>query len=50
MHVIDPDALLNSTYLTDPDETGQRFHAKIVQKIIEGTRNVIYIQIELSTW
>ena len=36
MHVFDPDALLNRTYLTDPDETGQRFRAKIVQKIIEG--------------
>ena len=36
MHVFDPDTLVNRTYLTDPDEIGQRFRAKIVQKIIEG--------------
>jgi len=35
MTVLDPDDLINRTYLTDPDESGQRFRAKIVQKIID---------------
>ena len=30
-----PDSLLNRTYLTEPDESGQRFCAKIIQKIVE---------------
>ena len=30
-----PDDLINRTYLTAPDETGQRFRAKITRKIIE---------------
>ena len=30
-----PDDLLHRTYLTKPDEHGQRFRAKIVQKIID---------------
>ena len=33
MVLIDPDELLNRTYLTEPDEQGQRFRAKIVQRI-----------------
>jgi Reverse transcriptase (RNA-dependent DNA polymerase) len=35
MYIFEPDELINRTYLTDPDERGQRFRAKIVQKIIE---------------
>jgi hypothetical protein len=35
MYVLQPDDLINRTYLTDPDEKGQRFRAKIVQKIAE---------------
>ena len=30
-----PDDLINRTYLTAPDEDGQRFRAKIIQKIVE---------------
>ena len=30
-----PDNLINRTYLTAPDEDGQRFRAKIIQKIVE---------------
>ena len=30
-----PDNLINLTYLTAPDEDGQRFRAKIIQKIVE---------------
>lgn len=35
LRFIDPDELINRTYLTPPDEKGQRFRAKIVQKIQE---------------
>ena len=31
-----PDDLINRTYLTQPDEDGQRFWAKIVQQIIDN--------------
>ena len=34
MSIIAPDDLLTRTYLTEPDETGQRFRAKIVEKIV----------------
>jgi hypothetical protein len=34
MSIIAPDDLLTRTYLTEPDETGQRFRAKILEKII----------------
>ena len=30
-----PNDLINCTYLTAPDEDGQRFRAKIIQKIVE---------------
>ena len=30
-----PDDLITCTFLTEPDEHGQRFRAKIVQKIVE---------------
>ena len=36
MATIDPDDLINWTYLTEPDESGQRFRAKIVQKILDN--------------
>jgi hypothetical protein len=32
---LDPNDLINRTYLTSPDEQGQRFRAKIVQKIVQ---------------
>ena len=35
MITIRPDDLLHRTYFTEPDEHGQRFRAKIVQKIID---------------
>ena len=35
MITIKPDDLLNHTYLTELDEHGQCFRAKIVQKIID---------------
>jgi hypothetical protein len=31
-----PDDLISRTYLTEPDENGQRFRAKIVRKIVEN--------------
>jgi len=34
MSIIAPNDLLTRTYLTEPDETGQRFRAKIVEKIV----------------
>ena len=34
-----PDDIINRTYLTDPDENGQRFRAKVVQKIIDNKNN-----------
>jgi len=34
MSIIAPDDLLTRTYLTEPDERGQRFRAKIVEKIV----------------
>jgi hypothetical protein len=34
MSIIAPDDLLTRTYLTEPDETGQRFRAKIVENIV----------------
>jgi len=34
MSIIAPDDLLTRMYLTEPDETGQRFRAKIVEKIV----------------
>jgi hypothetical protein len=40
MMVIDPDDLINRTYLTQADDQGQRFRAKIVQKIIERENEV----------
>ena len=30
-----PDELLNRTFLTEPQEDGQRFRAKVKQKIVE---------------
>jgi len=33
--VFSPDDLINRTYLTKPDEDGQKYRAKIVQKIID---------------
>jgi len=32
--IIAPNDLLTRMYLTEPDKTGQRFHAKIVEKIV----------------
>ena len=32
---INPDDLINRTYLMDPNENGERFRAKIVRKIVE---------------
>ena len=40
MIVINPDDILNRTYLTEPDEQGQRFRAKVVQKIIDHERGL----------
>ena len=40
-----PDKLLNCTYLTEPDGQGQRYRAKIVQKIIG---NETHYKIDLS--
>ena len=34
MSIIAHNDLLTRTYLTEPDETGQRFRAKIVEKIV----------------
>ena len=33
---LDPDDLLNRTYLTSPDERGQRYRATITEKIVQG--------------
>ena len=38
--VIDPDELIRRTYLTEPDEKGQRFRAKVVRKIEEHDDDV----------
>ena len=35
LYFIEPDDIINRTYLTEPDEKGQRFRAKIVQKVQE---------------
>ena len=37
MQVIDPKELLNRTFLTQPDDTGQRFRAKVVQLVQDQT-------------
>ena len=36
--VIEPQEILNRTYLTEPDEHGQRFRAKVVRKIEESDK------------
>ena len=36
-----PDDIINRTYLTVPDENGQRFRAKIVQKIVDNGNDAI---------
>jgi len=35
MSTISPDELVTRTYLTEPDNNGQRFRAKIVKRIVE---------------
>ena len=34
-NTFDPDKLIGQTYLMDPQENGERFRAKVVQKIVE---------------
>jgi hypothetical protein len=41
MSVIAPDDLLTRTYLTELDETGQRFRAKIVENLSKKDWNSI---------
>jgi hypothetical protein len=36
MIIIRPEEIINRTYLTEPNEQGQRYRAKIVQKIVEN--------------
>ena len=38
--IIDPDELIHRTYLTDPDQDGQTFRAKIVQKIVDHSKDL----------
>ena len=40
MVVFEPDDLINKTYLTEPDDEGQRFRAKIVQKIVDNNNAI----------
>jgi hypothetical protein len=35
MSTISPDELVTRTYLTEPDDNGQRFRAKIVKRIVD---------------
>ena len=35
MSTISPDELVTRTYLTEPDNNGQRFRAKIVKRVVD---------------
>ena len=36
IETIDPDKLINKTYMTEPDDQGQRFKATTIQKVIKA--------------
>jgi hypothetical protein len=40
MIIIKPDEIINRTYLTEPDEMGQRYRAKIVKKIVDNENSL----------